>query len=146
MTRFPAACGPLLSVATLVLTSCAAPAPLPQAGEIVVASGGSFGSSSTQIFSDGTVISTHAVSGQVPVRAIRHGLPEAYRKAAAILAAEGLASRRAIKPQVRPCLDYGTDQVSAAPPIAGFDKAVAACPDAALQALMSDVLATLAQP
>lgn len=145
MTRFIAACASL-AAAALALASCTAPAPVPQTGEIVVASSGFAGSSGTQIFSDGTVIRTTATPGLAPIRAITHGLPDTYRKAAAILAAEGIAARRAIKPQAQPCLDYGTDEVAASPPVAGFDKATATCPDAALQALMSHVLATLAQP
>ncbi len=145
MTPFTTASATFL-MAALVLSSCAAPAPLPVAGEIVVASGGFFGSSSTQIFSDGTVIVTNATPGQAPIRSITHGLPEAYVKAAAVLAAEGPATQRAIKPHAQLCMDYGTDQVTASPPVAGFDTATAACPDAALSDLMDHVLATLAQP
>ena len=58
--------------------------------------------------------------------------------------AEGRATQAALKPQTAPCLDYGTDQVSAAPPLAGFDHVSAACPDPAITALMGHVLASLA--
>lgn len=136
----------LLTGAVLAVASCGAPKPFPAVGEIVVASGGFSGSSSTQIFSDGTVIQSTAVPGGVPIRTVQHAMPDVYRKAASVLAAEGLATRRALKPQAEPCLDYGTDQVSATPPVAGFDRVSAACPDPALSTLMAHVLATLARP
>ena len=113
---------------------------------ITVASGSFFGSSSTQIFADGTLIGTTASDGKPPVRVVQQGGPGAYAKAAAVLAAEGAATKRAIKPHAQQCLDYGMDQVSATPPVAGFDQASSACPDAAMSALMSHVLATLSQP
>lgn len=146
MRLLPCALRKVLLSGALVVSACTEPASLPSAGEILVASGGFFGSSSTQIFSDGTVITTSAEPGKAPIRSITHATPDVYRRAAAVLAAEGAATLHAIKPQKLQCLDYGIDQVSASPPIAGFDKAVSACPDAALSALMSHVLATLAKP
>lgn len=145
MTALPALRFAGLSALAL-LTACAAPAPVPAVGEIVVSSGSFAGTNTTQIFSDGTVIRTAAQPGRAPIRSITHAMPDAYRNAAAVLVAEGLATQRALKPQERPCLDYGTDQVTATPPVSGFDTASAMCPDAVLSGLMSDVLATLGQP
>ncbi len=64
----------------------------------------------------------------------------------AVLAAKGPAAKAAIKPQAEQCMDYGTDMVRATPPIAGIDYISAACPDAAMAGLMSDLLAAIAAP
>lgn len=141
---------PCLKLAVLsalaLLAACAAPAPVPSVGEIVVSSASFAGTNTTQIFSDGTVIRTTANPGLAPIRSITHTMPDSYRNAAAVLMAKGLVTRNALKPQAKPCLDYGTDQVTAVPAVGGFDTASATCPDAALSGLMSDVLATLGQP
>ena len=139
MKALPALCFALLA-------ACAAPAPVPAVGEIVVSSGSFAGTNTTQIFSDGTVIRTTASPGLAPIRSITHRVPDAYRKAAAVLLAEGPATRSTLKPHRIPCLDYGTDQVTATPPVGGFDAASATCPEAALSDLMAHVLATLGQP
>ncbi len=137
-----------LLVVALLLSACDAVTPEPSAetAVITVSTGSFFGSSSTQIYADGTLISTNASAGKPPVRVVQHAAPGTYAKAAAVLAAKGAATRRAIKPHAQQCLDYGLDQVTASPPVAGFDLASSACPDEAMAALMSHVLATLSQP
>ena len=131
----------------LLLSACDAPHPIkPGTPVIVVASASFSGSSSTQIFADGAVISDRTTPGRPPRHSVQHGPPEAYMRAAAVLRAEGKATLRALKPAPDQCLDYGTDQVTATPPVAGFDQASAACPDAGLIALMDHVLAALAPP
>ncbi len=130
----------------LSLTACASAEPAPGTAVIEVSSGSFFGSQSTRIFADGTVISVTSKPGQASVRTLRHGTPAAYDRAAAVLAAEGAKTLRAQKPQALQCLDYGTDLVAATPPVGGFASATSACPDAAVSALMSAVLPSLATP
>lgn len=130
--------------ALLLLAACATSGPAPGTAMITVASGGFFGSSSTQIFADGTLVGRQATPGKAPITRVQHGSPAAYAKAATVLAAEGAETRRRMKDQTVQCLDYGTDQITATPPVAGFDHLAAGCPDQALSDLMSHVLATLA--
>lgn len=133
----------LAFAAILVLFACT-PLPAPGTPQITVASASFHGSTSTRIFADGTLIAITANPGKPPVQTVQTSTPDAYARAAAVIAAEGAATKLALKRQTDQCLDYGTDQVTASRPIAGFDQVSTACPDPAMTALMDHVLAALA--
>ena len=131
--------------AACLLPACAATDPRSGIPVIVVAEGSFHGSSSTQIFADGVVITSIFPPGKPAVRTITQKEPEVYARAAAVIASEGIATLGAIKPHPQPCLDYGLDQVTATPTVAGFSQASSTCLDIALTVLMSHVLAALSQ-
>ena len=111
---------------------------------ITVASGSFFGSTSTQIYADGTVVLETVRPDKPGLHRVQKATPQAFVAAAAVIAAEGAKTKAAVKPEAAQCLDYGTDLVTASPAIAGFDGVSANCPDAAVTALMDHVLAALA--
>ena len=140
---------PLALAAMLLLAACAL-AQVPPAGTpvitpvITVASASFHGSTSTQIFADGTLTSINATPGNPPVKTTNTASPDAYTRAAAVIAAEAAVTKLALKPHPDQCLDYGTDQVTATPPIAGFAQIFTACPDKAMTALMDHFLDAIA--
>jgi hypothetical protein len=129
----------------LLLTGCASPVPLPPPDTplIEVSFGGPvYGSQSTVIYADGTVVTATDGPLEKPKSTVRQGSPDVYRAAAAVLAERGPAAQSAQVPQSG-CEDYGTDMVVAEPSIAGFDAIYAGCPDEVVTALSAAVLATL---
>ena len=139
-----------LAACLLILLAACQAAPMrdttpPAMAMIEVAAGGGFsGMTTTRIYADGTLTSDVS-GGEMPARhSVRHADPRTFTAAAAVLADHGRRSKAAMASHPHPCLDYGSDSVRATPPIAGFDQITTECPDAAVTALMDQVLAALA--
>jgi len=131
----------------LALAACTPPPPASSMPMIEVATASFHGSTSTQIFADGTRIdNVGRAGGGPPSQNVTQGSPSAYTRAAAVLAREGAKTKAALKPQASPCMDYGMDLVRADPAVAGFDQVSTNCPDEAVSALMADVLSALTPP
>ncbi len=120
--------------------------PPPLVPEVIeVASGGMLGQTRTLIYGNDWVITQ--VSGLDDTQKGRgKTVPGAYARAAAVIAAEGGDTLARVQHGPEVCMDYGADIVQASPPIAGFERVVSDCPDAAVTALMGHVLAALAAP
>ena len=128
----------------LILAACAAPPPATRVAMIEVTTASFHGSTSTQIFADGTRIDdVGRTDGGPPSHSVTQISPEAYARAAAVLARDGAKTKAALAQQAVPCMDYGTDLVRADPAVAGFDQVTTSCPDVAVSALMADVLSAL---
>lgn len=134
----------LALLAAMLLPSCAAQTPAEGTAMIEVSSGNYISTTRTRIYADGTVMTETSGSGKT--RTGHLIAPDAFAAAAAVIATEGVATRAAHVAGEEVCMDYGTDLVRAVPPIAGFDLVATQCPDPAINALMSHVLASIAQP
>ena len=116
---------------------------LRNSASIQVSSGGILGQSSTTIFGDDRVVVQNFDYGKsAPPRETY--VPGAFERASAVIRAEGARTTAKVTPDALICMDYGTDLVQATPPIAGFDSVSAGCPNDAVNALLSHVLAAIA--
>ncbi|MBC7479436.1 MAG: hypothetical protein H7317_15310 [Pseudorhodobacter sp.] len=135
----------LPAIACLLLIACS---PQPEAppkatAMIAVSTGGMLGQSGTQIYGDDRVVTTSFDYGR-PAKPSEQGIPGAFARAAAVIRAEGPATKAQYQPPPQICMDYGNDIVQATPPIAGFDQVSASCPDDAVLALLAHVQAAIA--
>ena len=69
-----------------------------------------------------------------------------FARAAAVLASRGQTVRFALRSAGAPCPDYGSDLVTATPPIAGIAALSSSCPNRALTNLISDLETAMALP
>jgi hypothetical protein len=133
-------------VTGILLTGCLA---VPPAGTpvIEISSGSFYGSSATQVFATDILVTTFSKgAGRPDQQNVQQAAAGTYDRVAAVLAAKGPAAKAAIVPHDLQCLDYGTDVVRAEPPVAGIAQIVTACPDDAMAALTSALLAAIAPP
>ena len=99
-----------------------------------------YGMSVTRIY-EGDVIffaQSDVVAGTASERYIQ-GRPGLWQEVAALVAAEGPRVRPETVPEDYECMDYGMDSVEAVPPLGGFSKVWATCPDEGVQGLMQSV-------
>jgi hypothetical protein len=132
--------------ALLLLGACAqavAPVAPDNSASVTVSSGGIMGWFTSTVYVDDRVLAKRFDQGKdsPETTTVVQG---AYARAVAVIAAEGAATLAHAKPGPEVCMDYGTDLVRIEPPTAAFDKVASDCPDAAVTALISHVLAAMA--
>lgn len=110
-------------------------------------SGGAFsGSYSTTVLADDTVVSqTSGPFGEGSTTDVTV-IAGAYERAVAVLVSQGNAVAAGLRPEEEPCLDYGTDLVTATPAVGGFSDAGASCPNEAVLALLTAVNQAISGP
>jgi len=137
-----------LRAAALVLGGCVGTAE-PPAGtayvEVYSGSGWS-GYTQTRVYADDSIGTESAPPGGTPLsRTVVQGASGTYARVADLVARRGPGAGAARKDQDQMCMDYGTDAVTAVPPVGGFASVSASCPDEAVSALMTAVLSELSR-
>ncbi|MFZ1470788.1 MAG: hypothetical protein WAT09_17700 [Paracoccaceae bacterium] len=144
-----------MALATVLLAACvpetdAGDTGAKTAGVIEISRGGSFsGGSSVTIYADDTMMTSQSDPGGPFKTSQRRNAPAgAFQRASAVVAVQGpkVAAQLKAKDDGLSCLDYGSDWVAAKPPIGGFSKAGAGCPEPALDTFISNVLGAIAAP
>lgn len=122
--------------------------PPPGTAVITFGDGGPFnGGTETQVYANDVIVHTsYGPFDRSPDRRVRQGWPGAFGSLRATLAAEGPATARRLSRRDLACPDYGSDFVTAEPPVAGISELGTACPDPAMAALLSALRAALVRP
>jgi hypothetical protein len=134
--------------AFVVLSACVAAPDTPTTGTIRFGNGGSItgpGATTTVTADDRVTVSWGGFGAPPAPPPVT--VPGAHARAVAVLRDAGLRAQAALPSAPRDiayCPDYGEDEVRADPPVAGFSRVVAGCPEPQVTALIGRLQAAVA--
>ncbi len=139
-------------LAALALAACVetaeVPVPSPGTPVITFGEGGPFnGGVETQVFANDVIVHTSfGPFDRSPDRRVRQGWPGAFAALRAALEEKGPTAARTLRGNEPACTDYGSDFVTADPPVAGLTSFGAGCPNPAMTALLATLRSSLVRP